>query len=215
MKYAVQSIPLKVPLFLLGILAAFGLIWKFYDDFDGMCGNLISELLGIIITIYIVELFLFKRDKESNHKLELIIKGKIKRLVPFTYYWLYRNLINQEPGEEEINCDKVRIEFDKRSSSFTGKDYVRILDALKKLEKYVDDLVFYFDKYSLSPTEYGEVLQLKNIVSEIYPTEYKLFETVDPKQKSRFQEQMINLFNRNFNTILDVVQNLSEYAKTN
>lgn len=131
-----KNIPILIPhsiyykLFgILSFLITIGLFYEFYDTLSGI----ITEIIGIVLTLYIVERTLKNYEKEKRKNLDIHIKKEILNTLRLIYNYLF---IHSKQMQEFLIINNKDLDLSEKVKYFADA-----LLALSADEKYLEHIL--------------------------------------------------------------------------
>lgn len=183
-------IPLKLPTIIISLIILAFISYLVIGPAEGFFINLITELFGILVTIYIVSYLLLNEEKKQWDSIESIINNKLKVFI-FGFYYTILNEIDINPyeqTEEEYDYNKtiessgLKSLIDKKLADsmiyFTGKRLDNFVRSFTKEKEELSKIILYMEKRPLF---------LHKIL--IYEVEYKMESLITGYQFKRILSQ--------------------------
>lgn len=158
-KEVFPNIPIKVPIFLIAFLSVISIPIFISRDGSGLFTNIITELLGIMVTIYVVDKLFFDREKSEWKEVEKIITLKVQGFIHSFILTLtmkmklsFKEQLELEPSYSHLEKEWDKIEnillpaIENNLLTFTGYDLEQLIGELKTVRKELNDVVTYMEK---------------------------------------------------------------------
>lgn len=170
-------IPLTLPIILVGIILMSLSVYYYFDKLDGFLINLITELIGILVTIYLVTYLLVKEEKGQWREIKEIVEEKYANFIYLFYSVIassidmnltrefdYLNYLQNDLSEVKKNIDE---KIEESISNFTGKDIDGLITRLQHTKVRLGEIIRYIEKRPFFMQD-KELFEIDNKLDKIF-----------------------------------------------
>ena len=176
-------IPLKLPLILIGIILLSLAVYFFCNKADGFLINLVTELIGIIVTTYLVSYLLFKEERKQWSVVEKIIESKFDGFILSLYHSLAKSInvnLFEEFGTIEYMTKQLEVSelkkiidarIEKAIKNFTGSELDMLISHIKTEKEQLKEIIQYMEKRPVFIHNIG-LFEIENKLEQIINTNF-------------------------------------------